>query len=56
MGTPAYPRASRLVKIEIFHDAEAIARRAAALVAADARAAFSERGRFGFAVSGGTTP
>ncbi len=44
------------MKIEILRDAEAVARQAAALVAADARAAFSERGCIGFGVSGGTTP
>ena len=44
------------MKIEILRDAEAVARQAAALVAADARAAFTERRCFGLAVSGGTTP
>ncbi len=44
------------MRIEILRDAEAVARQAAASIAADARAAFSERGCFGFAVSGGTTP
>ena len=44
------------MKVEILRDADAVARRAAALVAAEARAAVSERGRFGLAVSGGTTP
>ena len=44
------------MKVEILPDAEAVAQRAAALVAAEARAAVSERGRFGLAVSGGATP
>ena len=44
------------MKVEILPDADAVARRAAALVAAEARAAVSERGLFGLAVSGGTTP
>jgi 6-phosphogluconolactonase len=44
------------VKIEVFPDADTVARQAAALVAADARAAVAARGRFVFAVSGGHTP
>lgn len=44
------------MKVEVHRDADAVARRAAALVAAEARAAVSERGRFALAVSGGTTP
>jgi 6-phosphogluconolactonase len=44
------------MKIEIFADADSVAREAAALIAADARAAVAERGRFIFAVSGGHTP
>jgi 6-phosphogluconolactonase len=44
------------VKIEVFPDADTVARQAAALVAADARAAVAARGRFLFAVSGGHTP
>jgi len=44
------------MKIEIFADADSVARQAAALIAADARAAVAERGRFIFAVSGGRTP
>jgi 6-phosphogluconolactonase len=44
------------MKIEIFPDAEAVAKEAAALVAAQARAAVAARGRFTFAVSGGRTP
>src|SRR5262249_2923472 len=42
--------------IEILPDAAAVARQAAALVAAEARAAVTERGRFVFALSGGSTP
>jgi 6-phosphogluconolactonase len=44
------------VKVEIRRDADAVARRAAGVVAADARAAVEERGRFTLAVSGGSTP
>lgn len=44
------------MKLEILPDAEAVAAQAATLVAAEARAAVAERGRFTFAVSGGTTP
>jgi len=44
------------VKIEILADADAVARKAAALIAADARAAAAARGRFVLAVSGGKTP
>jgi 6-phosphogluconolactonase len=44
------------VKIEILPDAEQVARRAAALVAAEARSAVAERGGFVLAVSGGSTP
>jgi 6-phosphogluconolactonase len=43
-------------KIEVLADADAVARAAAALIAADARAAVAARGRYVFAVSGGTTP
>jgi 6-phosphogluconolactonase len=44
------------MKIEIFADADAVAREAAAFIAAEARAAIAERGRFIMAVSGGHTP
>ncbi len=44
------------MKLEILPDADNAARQAAALIAADARAAVSERGRFSFAASGGTSP
>ncbi|MCI0632748.1 MAG: 6-phosphogluconolactonase [Actinobacteria bacterium] len=42
--------------LEVMHDAEAVARRGAAVVAAAARDATRARGRFTFAVSGGRTP
>jgi 6-phosphogluconolactonase len=45
-----------LMKIEVFADADAVAREAATLIAADARAAVAQRGRFIMAVSGGHTP
>jgi 6-phosphogluconolactonase len=45
-----------LMKIEILADADTVARRAAALVAAEARTAAAARGRFLMAVSGGHTP
>jgi 6-phosphogluconolactonase len=41
---------------EVFADADSVAREAAALIAAEARAAVSVRGRFVMAVSGGHTP
>jgi 6-phosphogluconolactonase len=44
------------MKIEVLADADAVARKAAALIAADARSATSARGRFVMAVSGGHTP
>jgi 6-phosphogluconolactonase len=44
------------MKIEIFADADAVAQEAAAIIAAEARAAIAERGRFIMAVSGGHTP
>ena len=42
--------------IEVLADADAVAARAAAFVAAAARAAIADHGRFAFAVSGGRTP
>src|SRR5216117_4226368 len=44
------------MKLEVFEDAESVARAAAATIAADARAAIAARGRFALAVSGGHTP
>lgn len=44
------------MEIEILPDAEAVARRGAAVVALEARAAAVSRGRFLLAVSGGRTP
>ncbi len=44
------------MKIEVLDGPDAVASRAAALVAGHARAAVQERGRFIFAVSGGHTP
>ncbi len=44
------------MKIEVPGDADAVARRAAVLIAAEARAAVQARGRFVMAVSGGLTP
>jgi 6-phosphogluconolactonase len=46
----------RRVQIEIHPDDDAVARRGAAVVAADLRAAVAARGRFIMAVSGGRTP
>ncbi len=42
--------------MEVLADADAVAQRAAALIAAEARAAMAARGRFSIAVSGGQTP
>jgi 6-phosphogluconolactonase len=44
------------MKIEVLPDADAVAREAAKIIAAEARAAATERGRFIMAVSGGHTP
>jgi 6-phosphogluconolactonase len=44
------------MKLEVFADPEAVARAAAATIAAGARAAVAARGRFIIAVSGGKTP
>ncbi len=41
------------MKLEVFDDDEAVAKAAAATIAADARAAVAARGRFIMAVSGG---
>ena len=42
--------------IKVLVDADSVAREAAAMIAAEARAAVAERGRFVAAVSGGHTP
>ena len=44
------------MKTEILADVDAVARRAAAIVAAEAREAVGARGRFALAISGGHTP
>jgi 6-phosphogluconolactonase len=44
------------VKIEILPDAKVVARKAAEIIAAEARVAVAEHGRFIMAVSGGHTP
>jgi 6-phosphogluconolactonase len=44
------------VELEVLADADAVARRAAGFIAAQARAAVAVRGRFVMAVSGGHTP
>jgi 6-phosphogluconolactonase len=44
------------MKIEIFADPDSVAREAAKIIAAEARTAVAERGRFIMAVSGGHTP
>ena len=44
------------MKLEVFADADSVAKEAAALVAAEARAAVAKRGNFVMAVSGGHTP
>jgi 6-phosphogluconolactonase len=44
------------MRVEVFADAESVAQQAAALIAAEARAAVTARGRFVIAVSGGHTP
>src|SRR5215831_19779355 len=44
------------MRIEVLADADAVARKAAALIAAEARQAVGARGRFVMALSGGHTP
>jgi 6-phosphogluconolactonase len=44
------------MKLEVFDDADSVARNAAAAIAVDARAAIAARDRFTVAVSGGHTP
>lgn len=44
------------MKVEVLNDADAVAKAAAATIAADARQAVAARGRFLMAVSGGHTP
>src|SRR6516162_4771469 len=44
------------MQIEVLKDADAVASRAAGIIAEQARAAVAARGRFVFAVSGGHTP
>ncbi len=44
------------MKIDILADADAVARKGASIIAAEARDAAAARGRFNFAVSGGHTP
>src|SRR4029077_7003873 len=44
------------MKVEILTDADAVARKAAEIIAVEAHAAVAERGRFIMAVSGGHTP
>ena len=45
-----------MMKIDVLADADKVARKAAAIIAAQARSAVGERGRFVMAVSGGRTP
>jgi 6-phosphogluconolactonase len=44
------------MRVEVLADAESVARKAAAIIAADARAANAARSQFNMAVSGGHTP
>ena len=44
------------MRMEVLSNAEAVAQRAAAVIAEEARAAVAARGRFLMAVSGGKTP
>ena len=44
------------MNVEVLDDPDAVAKRAAAVIAADAREAIATRGRFLMAVSGGRTP
>ncbi len=49
-------RDARVMKIEVLADVESVARHAAEVIAAEARAAVKARGRFAVAISGGRTP
>ena len=42
--------------LEVLDDVDSVARRAAEVIAAEARAAVTARGRFAVAISGGRTP
>jgi len=44
------------MKLEVFDDADSVAKAAASAIAADARSAVATRGRYALAVSGGRTP
>ncbi len=44
------------MKLEVFDDADSVAQKAAAAIAADARTVIAVRGRYSLAVSGGHTP
>jgi 6-phosphogluconolactonase len=44
------------MQLEVFDDADSVAQKAAATIAADARSAIAARGRYALAVSGGHTP
>jgi len=44
------------MRVEVLPEAEAVARRAAEIIAGEARAAVAARGAFLLATSGGTTP
>jgi len=44
------------MKLEVDNDADSVARKAALVIAADARSAIAVRGRYALAVSGGHTP
>jgi hypothetical protein len=50
------PARGHRVKIEVHPDDDLVARKAAAIIAVDARAAVPSRGRFIMAISGGNTP
>src|SRR6266542_2538935 len=60
LAEPDRERRSRIgeafMEIEILADADAVAQRGAAIIAAEARTAAAARGRFVMAVSGGHTP
>jgi 6-phosphogluconolactonase len=44
------------MKLEVFDDADSVARKSAEAIASDARAVIADRGRYALAVSGGHTP
>ena len=56
MSESLVPTGGNLMKLEVFDDADSVARAGASTIAAESRAAVASRGLFTLAVSGGHTP